>query len=196
VDPASLSGSLPAPDPASLHPKVRRWDQSANDVTTLVNGAVPIRESASSTTAVPADWIDLEDGVQIRFAPNGSYRTGDYWLIPARVATGALEWPTHLDAQKIAVADLRPPRGIRHHYAPLGILQTFSAAGGMGVSDCRVCVQLLQADCSTQPVGPSPAPSPSPAPGAAGAVVRGAPAVRPAAARAQPARPAPKGRAG
>ncbi len=40
--------------------------------------------------------ITLADGIQIQFQPSASdnlYRTGDYWLIPARVATGDVEWP-------------------------------------------------------------------------------------------------------
>ena len=44
--------------------------------------------------------LDLENGVQIQFpgAVAGEvaaiYRTSDYWTIPARVATGDVEWPT------------------------------------------------------------------------------------------------------
>lgn len=43
-------------------------------------------------------------------------REGDvpYWLIPARVASGKVEWP-----QQDGEAVLLPARGIRHHYAPL-----------------------------------------------------------------------------
>ena len=37
----------------------------------LVDGTVPIQ----------TDWFELEDGVQIRFDPNGESRVGDYWLI-------------------------------------------------------------------------------------------------------------------
>jgi hypothetical protein len=42
------------------------------------------------------------------------YRTGDYWLIPARVATNDIEWPS--------VTEGVLPHGIEHHYAPLAIL--------------------------------------------------------------------------
>ena len=43
----------------------------------------------------PEGWLALEDGVEIQFVDpqNSVYRTGDYWLIPARVATGDVEWP-------------------------------------------------------------------------------------------------------
>jgi len=61
-------------------------------------------------------WIDLEDGVQIQFSAGGEYRTGDYWLIPARVATGNVEWPQDDDLNPQPL----PPHGIEHHYALLG----------------------------------------------------------------------------
>jgi len=67
-------------------------------------------------------WITLADGVQIQFQPStpgNQYRTGDYWLIPARVATGDAEWPGdegHPEAL--------PPQGVEHHYAPLAIINS------------------------------------------------------------------------
>jgi hypothetical protein len=68
------------------------------------------------------DWFTLADGVQIQFQPSApahQYRTGDYWLIPARVATGDVEWPgTEGNPEAL------PPHGIEHHYAPLAIINT------------------------------------------------------------------------
>ncbi|MDP2782653.1 DUF6519 domain-containing protein [Devosia sp.] len=90
------------------NPKVRRWDQSGHEGTTLKHGVVPIKEGV---------WINLEDGIQIKFDDGGEYRTGDYWLIPARVATGKIEWPGSEEAP-----DARQPHGIEHHYAPLGFV--------------------------------------------------------------------------
>jgi LysM repeat protein len=57
------------------------------------------------------------------------YRTGDYWLIPARTATGDVEWPG-----EVGQPEARPPHGIEHHYAPLAIV---ISAGDNGVIDCR-----------------------------------------------------------
>jgi hypothetical protein len=62
---------------------LRRWDHKG-DVTG--DGAVLLTES-------PTDWVALEDGLQIQFQPDGEYRSGDYWLIPARTLTGDVEWP-------------------------------------------------------------------------------------------------------
>ena len=74
---------------------MRRWDQQARETIELNKGAIPIVED---------EWITLDDGVQIQFqkpaeAPGGGpgephqYRTGDYSLIPARVAMRDIEWP-------------------------------------------------------------------------------------------------------
>jgi Family of unknown function (DUF6519) len=97
------------------YPKVRRWDQSETDDIELADGAVPITEASEGSP----NWISLEDGVQVQFAAGGTYRSDDYWLIPARVATG-IEWPVVEDEAGNTVQELCPPRGIEHHYAPLG----------------------------------------------------------------------------
>ena len=95
--------------------KVRRWDQQETEDIHLTDGAVLISEGTTD-----ADWINLENGIQIQFQPGGSYRTGDYWLIPARTA-GSIEWPG--DPKN---PDAAPPHGIGHHYAPLWIISTDS----------------------------------------------------------------------
>ena len=104
--------------PASLvstdenkHRYLRRWDQTGEK---LENG-VPASEGSG--------WILLEDGVQVQFpapAPDNNsyiYHTGDYWLIPARTATGDVEWPGPSDSP-----DALPPQGVDHHYAPLAAI--------------------------------------------------------------------------
>jgi hypothetical protein len=112
------------PDASDVRqPILRRWDQCESKNPNIdLEGAIPIEPG----------WIDLEDGIQIMFeeetkeevTTNGStnkrqslkkhYRTGDYWLIPARVATNDIEWPS--------VTEGVLPHGIEHHYAPLAIL--------------------------------------------------------------------------
>jgi len=128
--------SVPAglPDGEAWPTKVRRWDHRTVGAQALQEGAVPVTESA-----VESGWIDLEDGVQIQFLPASAdgtvahvYRPGDYWFFPARVATGDIEWPARSDGETPAG---RPPRGIRHHYAPLAIVKP--AASGWSVKDCR-----------------------------------------------------------
>ncbi len=104
-------GNFPA------NPKVRRWDRNATDAISLTDdNALPIQESP--TTAGQVVWIDLEDGVQIQFSASGQYRTGDYWLIPARATTRNIEWPQNEQSNPRQL----PPHGIEHHYALLGFV--------------------------------------------------------------------------
>lgn len=117
------SGGLPQPS-TLMNPKVRRWDQVETGDIQLDHGAVPVVETLATEDAKTANWIDLEDGIQIaftqiKFAAGGTYRAGDYWLIPARVASGDIEWPEADEAGKLSVLE---PHGIVHHYAPLGFV--------------------------------------------------------------------------
>ena len=110
--------------------KVRRWDHRQLEDEPLRGGAILLEEG---------EWMELEDGVVIRFEPPAKggvateYRTGDYWLIPARVSTGDVEWPTREVPDPNNANDVitepegLPPHGIEHHYAPLA---TITLAGG------------------------------------------------------------------
>ncbi len=107
---------------------LRRWDHRRGIARKALksNGVYPV---------VEGEWLDLEDGVQIFFdkPPQGTfnaYRSGDYWLIPARVATGDVEWPGPPDAP-----ESRPPHGVEHHYAPLGLLTV--NGDNVEYQDCR-----------------------------------------------------------
>ena len=119
ADPVSSVGNDPA-----KHPLVRRWDQKSDALNVV-----------ETTGDDDSDWIfPLEDGVQVQFpggeaklsgmpSPDTFYRTGDYWLIPARVATGDVEWPGPRGNPRP-----RPPHGVEHAFAPLGVIAI--AAGG------------------------------------------------------------------
>ncbi len=116
--PSSTVGQNPA-----KHPLLRRWDESAGDesqggLQLQADNAAKIIEGSDD-----ANWLVLENGIQIQFQPAppqtsaNQYRTGDYWLIPARTATGDVEWPSG-DSGPIAM----PPDGVDHHYAPLAVI--------------------------------------------------------------------------
>jgi Family of unknown function (DUF6519) len=110
------------------HPLLRRWDHKQGDpaeggLTLGADNAALIQETDGNM------WLELEDGVQIQFqpAPEGQqneYRTGDYWLIPARTATADVEWPTETVTDNQGNKTVSPlskaPDGIAHYYAPLG----------------------------------------------------------------------------
>ena len=92
------SFTLVVPDnqPISVNParhaRMRRWDMSGPAVT---------------ATGIPVSpgWTQLENGIQVMFGPTqsgtgpvtspppGTFQSGDYWTIPARTATGQIEWP-------------------------------------------------------------------------------------------------------
>jgi hypothetical protein len=77
--------------------------------------------------------VALEDGIEVQFS-QGSYRTGDYWLIPARTATGDVEWPRSKDG----TPEAQPPLGIEHHYCRLAIIALDARADEWRVvEDCR-----------------------------------------------------------
>jgi len=61
------------------NPRVRRWDQPG----TATAGDIPISVNTP---------IDIENGIQVTFTA-GKYWSGDYWLIPARTASGTIDWP-------------------------------------------------------------------------------------------------------
>jgi hypothetical protein len=115
---SSAVGSKP-----ERHPILIRWDHKQGDPRKggleLKNGAALIREGANS-------WLKLENGIQVQFEAGHeaqNYRAGDYWMIPARTATGSVEWPRHGNEPRA----LRP-HGIEHHYAPLSGLSFYGAA--------------------------------------------------------------------
>ncbi|MDQ3746819.1 MAG: DUF6519 domain-containing protein, partial [Acidobacteriota bacterium] len=96
------------PSPLTGNPKLRRWD-----------GVGTVKYYPDT---VVDHFLGLESGVQVRFLP-GSFKTGDYWNIPARTATadaqsGNIEWPQ--DAGGPAAL---PPFGIQHHYCRLALLR-------------------------------------------------------------------------
>ena len=103
------------------NPKIRRWE-SENALTVPEDGDI---------------WLDLEDGVQVKFDPDGMYQTGDYWLIPARTNTGDVIWPVD---EVSGLPLFEGKHGIDHHYCPLALVSIFESEGGLlwepGV-DCR-----------------------------------------------------------
>ncbi|MGH3388372.1 MAG: DUF6519 domain-containing protein [Actinomadura sp.] len=137
---AAVSGSC-GTDPG-LHPLLRRWDHRASERDEFADdGAIPLVEGA---------WLDLEDGVQVRFDPPpveqgdggvdspapARYRRGDHWLIPARTVTGDVVWPQ--DAHGPAA---RPPHGVDYHYAPLATIED----GAVGADLRSLFAPLVQA---------------------------------------------------
>lgn len=93
------------------HRILRRWDHKARrGRPRIVHGALEI---------VEGEWIALEEGVEVFFERGEHrFRPGDYWMAPARVETGDVEWPTD-DSGPIGL----PPHGVERHYAPLAVVR-------------------------------------------------------------------------
>jgi Family of unknown function (DUF6519) len=110
-------------DPAKSHAKVRRWEGTGTIVTT--------------------GPVALEENIEVVFA-DGRYRTGDFWLIPARAGRGRLdgggqgtiEWPKQPNSTNPAAL---LPFGVQHHYCRLALVTR--AGGSLALldahSDCR-----------------------------------------------------------
>lgn len=119
---------------------VRRWDHRASeDVTLAADYAIPVQQAGSSD-----GWTRLEDGIEVKFELTdergnvASFHTGDYWLIPARVASGGIEWPEEKKNDGSLTQAALPPQGVVHHYAPLAIISVSDKkVDPANVSDCR-----------------------------------------------------------
>lgn len=117
--PTLLAATADGVDP-TRHPKLRRWDQTGTTA-----DATGVKMTAS--------WLALEDGVEVRFSA-GTYRSGDYWIIPARTALGDVEWP-HDPPSSNNPKD-ESPRGIAHDYGTLAMV-SFTGTEFVVLGDCR-----------------------------------------------------------
>jgi hypothetical protein len=97
---------------------VTLWDQPAASPPT----GIPLH-----TAAAP-----LEAGVEVQFTA-GSYAAGEYWLIPARAATGDIEWPPVADGP----AAVRPFNRTLA-YCPLALVTRQGVTIANDVEDLRV----------------------------------------------------------
>lgn len=124
-----------------LHPLMRRWDHKPGDpaqggAQVLPDGALPVTGGT---------WLDLEDGVQVWFEVLRNvavtYRSADYWLIPARVATGDVIWPSDTDSQGNLVTGpaAMPLDGVTHHYVSLATVAP-DGNGTIGTGQTASCL--------------------------------------------------------
>lgn len=129
VDLPKMEVKLGLPSPNGIatqlegHILMRRWDQKKNVITQKT-------PRYGTIIGTPRKWIPLEFGIQVRLA-RGSYRKGDYWLVPARIATRGVIWPSNRGKPS-----QMPPHGVEHHYCRLAILGLESNRK-MTVNDCR-----------------------------------------------------------
>jgi len=136
-DPSLTVDGTVAVNPAE-NARVRRWDQSGPSA------------SASGVPIAAGSWIALENGIQVQFA-EGEYAAGDYWTIPARAATGTIEWPPCGSDG----SSFQPPESIRVTAAPLGCIHWAPIRLAAELLETRALPEgraLLEGRATSQPV--------------------------------------------
>ncbi len=100
--------------------RLRRWDQFG---------------SSAGSTGVPLSagtWLELENGIQVQFT-TGQYQSGDSWVIPARTASGQIDWPPcESDGSQF-----QPGHRTEIFRAPLACIHWNSTSQSAVVEDCR-----------------------------------------------------------
>lgn len=152
IDSASMTVTLSGASTSGVgtdptkHPLLRRWDYQAGDP---ADGDVQLASDMAALVIEGSGgaWLNLEDGIQIQFEPPDTgqaatqYRTSDYWLIPARTATGDVEWTTGMEkdsqGNSVIVPLAKRPDGVDHHYAPLGVISLDGSGIVQPPGECR-----------------------------------------------------------
>lgn len=99
------SSTAPAIGSNERYSIVHRWDSP---------------DGPQSLSATTNNWILLEDEIEVQFALDADlfYKSGDYWLIPARHLTGNIDWPRNNDGSPLA----QSPLGIQHQHTALALM--------------------------------------------------------------------------
>ncbi|WP_446745342.1 DUF6519 domain-containing protein [Silvibacterium acidisoli] len=123
IDPTGPSVTFTSPVvgvDTSLHARMRRWDQSGG-ADTMDGIPLPVNS-----------WATLENGIQVSFGA-GTYQAGDYWTIPARTASGTIEWPPcGSDGSLYQPAHANPV-----YRAPLACIHWSDLTGAPLIESCR-----------------------------------------------------------
>ncbi len=123
IDSANLSMTMTTPVllvDKNRNARVRRWDQSGASA-----GAAGVSLSAGN-------WLPLENGIQVNFSA-GSYQSGDYWTIPARTASGQIDWPPCGGNGN----PFQSPQSIAVYMAPLACIHWIPEKESARIDDCR-----------------------------------------------------------
>jgi Family of unknown function (DUF6519) len=126
-DEAELNGQQPA--------DLKGITRIVQDQITLDSG-LPLEDGGENTTLTLRLWDGQGDissdgpialpgtgGIKLQFS-NGTYKSSDYWLIPARIATQEVEWP-HDEDPNNPLPQL--PWGNQHHYTRLARVRWYES---------------------------------------------------------------------
>jgi hypothetical protein len=97
---------------------------------------------------VRSDWIELEEGIRIRFEGD-EYRRGDYWWIVSRLDLRSIEWP-HEHGHPLAL----PPNGVERVIAPLATITLEDDE--VAIEDVRRIVTAAVVERPAEPAPPEP----------------------------------------
>jgi Family of unknown function (DUF6519) len=112
---------------------LRRWDHEKGDP----RSGYPQLADDYGLRLVEDEWLTIEDGISIRFAPGTPghvYRSGDYWLIQARTDLADIIWPRGDDPDE--TPQPMPPDGVQVLHAPLAAV-SFANDGTASATDLR-----------------------------------------------------------
>jgi hypothetical protein len=105
--------------PQQFNPRAIRWDSPG-----VLDVKIPTENNG---------WIEIEDGIEVKFNNINSCKTADYFTIPARTSKADIEWPNGING----LPEFVDIEGIEYHYAKLALLE-YTIDGGLKViSDCR-----------------------------------------------------------
>lgn len=116
---------------------LRRWDMPASATMALDENGNPVG------IPITSGWIQLENNIQVNFTP-GFYATRSYWQIPARTATGDIEWPPFEVPNTNPIP--QPPLGVPHYFCRLALLTV--TYGKWHLVDCRCKFPSLTDICA------------------------------------------------
>ncbi len=151
----ALQGHTKVVAPSNKAPRILVWDQQAAILQRSGTNLSDVDHAAlviEGTVEEEDTWLRIENGLEIQFAknpaavPDGSYRTGDYWLIPTRTNPNVdIEWPCVSDANgnplrdgnKRLIPEAVQPHGVVHYYAPLCVISVASNGSVKIKKDCR-----------------------------------------------------------
>ncbi len=119
-----------------VNPRIRRWDM-------VGTGLAGLGERLIEVPASDDGFLTLESGVQIQFETGRTYRTGDYWILPARTATRDIEWPR--DASNLPL--WQNAQGIVREQALLGTVTKLGET--VTLHDCRELFPALTQICAS-----------------------------------------------
>jgi len=137
TQPSSTLPTQPASNYANkTNLRLRRWDMPQNSATQI-------------GVAIAAGWLNLENNIQVNFT-SGRLAPRAYWQIPARTATGDIEWPPFASNVSSSTSTLspipQPPMGVAHHFCKLALLDVVD--GVMNAQDCRTQFPSLTHICA------------------------------------------------